>query len=113
MLLGGKTRLSFRMETLNPTLQAGLVSRALLPPQADRDGRHLQFCDAYDNSSQKKTVLQEVDMLAITTKDNVSEETLKELAVQSATTNGFLFTLWTLFKVGTLSKTHPNHVTRT
>ena len=66
--------------------------------QADRDGRHLEFAEAYDNSDLKQTVLREVEKYS-TNKDDLSEETLKELSVQRATTNGFFFTLKTLVKV--------------
>lgn len=67
--------------------------------QADREGRHLEFAEAFDNSEQKKLTIQEVDKYATTTKDDLSPETLKELSVQRATTNGFFFTLKTLIKV--------------
>ena len=67
--------------------------------QADREGRHLEFAEAFDNSEQKKLTIQEVDKYATTTKDDLSPETLKELSVQRATTNGCFFTLKTLIKV--------------
>ena len=67
--------------------------------QADREGRHLEFADAFDRSKQKRLTVDEVDKYATTTKDDLSPETLKELSVQRATTNGFLFTLKTLIKV--------------
>ena len=66
--------------------------------QADRDGKHLEFAEAYDSSDRKQKVLREVEKYS-TNKDDLSEETLKELSVQRATTNGFFFTLKTLIKV--------------
>ena len=66
--------------------------------QADRDGKYLEFAEAYDASDRKKTTLREVEQYS-TNKDDISEETLKELSVQRATTNGFFFTLKTLVKV--------------
>ena len=70
--------------------------------QADRDGKYLEFAEAYDGSDRKQTVLREVEKYSTNT-DDLSEETLKELSVQRATTNGFFFTLKTLIKVESAS----------
>ena len=88
--------LSFLIERLDRTLQA------------DRDGRHLEFAEAFDRSEQRSATLLEVDRYATTTKNDLSPETLRELSVQRATTNGFLFTLKTLIKVPPLHPPHPN-----
>lgn len=66
--------------------------------QADREGRHMDFANAYEASDRNKAALSEVEQYT-TNKVEISEETLKELSVQRATTNGFFFTLKTLIKV--------------
>jgi len=73
--------------------------------QADWDGRHLEFAEAFEASERSKEVLREVELYS-TNKDEITEETMKELSVQRATTNGFFFTLKTILKVG-VSIFHP------
>lgn len=67
--------------------------------QADRDGRSAEFADAYDTSLVRAEALRAVELASTGHADSVTEETLKELSVQRATTNGFFFTLKTLLKV--------------
>ncbi len=66
--------------------------------QADRDGRHMEFAEAYEASACKKEALREAEKY-MNSSDEITEETMKELSVQRATTNGFFFTLKTLIKV--------------
>ena len=67
--------------------------------QADRDGRQLEFAAAYDKSKQKQDSLEMVEQYSHGHKGNISEETMKELSVRRATTNGFFFSFWILVKV--------------
>ena len=59
----------------------------------------MEFAAVYDKSDQKRQTLQLVDQYSSGHKDSVSEDTLKELSVRRATTNGFWFSLWILIKV--------------
>ena len=65
--------------------------------QADRDGRYLEFAEAYDNSRMKVLAIEEVTRP--NKEDDMTEERLKELSVQRATTTSFFFGLKTLTKV--------------
>ena len=67
--------------------------------QADRDGRHEEFADTYDVSSTKKQALAQVELASSGQADKLAPETLKELSVRRATTNGFFATLFVLLKV--------------
>ena len=67
--------------------------------QADRDGKHEEFADTYDVSNTKKQALAQVELASTGQADKLSPETLQELSVRRATTNGFLVTLFVLLKV--------------
>lgn len=74
-------------------------SRQQVRLQADKEGRWAEFADAYNLSSVKKQALAQIEDVLAESQDNISPETLKELAVNRSTTNSFLSTLYTLVKV--------------
>ena len=70
--------------------------------QADRDGKHEEFADTYDVSNTKKQALAQVELASTGQADKLSPQTLQELSVRRATTNGFFDTLLVLLKVPAL-----------